>query len=123
MSTIRKATAKLPKGWKKGAPPHVGFWKIRCSGDDWPIFTGLQNEWSWWDGKTWSYASSPLGSSTSKLDEATSYKHRPDSFEYNYAWPKSARVARINPKTGECTGTGPCPYEADGKAWPFKGKP
>ena len=25
----------------------------------------------------------------------------------------------MNPETGEVTGSGPCPYETDGKAWPF----
>lgn len=35
-------------------------------------------------------------------------------------WPSKATVARINPETGECTGTGPCPYEAAGKPWPFE---
>lgn len=25
----------------------------------------------------------------------------------------------MNPETGEVTGSGPCPYETEGKAWPF----
>ena len=38
---------------------------------------------------------------------------------WSFYWPEHARVARVNPETGEVTGSGPCPYETSGQAWPF----
>lgn len=102
--TYRKATAGLPKGWHKGAPPHVGLWKASE--------TTNVSQWRWWDGKSWSvWCSSTDSKRTVREDLGRASLFHNHDIKYRYDWPTNARVARINPETGECTGSGPCPYE------------
>lgn len=110
MVTYRKDETQRPEGWNTGAPPHVGWWLAKD-----PLPTG-SNEWRFFDGKAWSVFC--------RERENGSDGEKPSDFDTNaiawsWEWPENARVARVNPETGEVTGSGPCPYETDGKAWPF----
>lgn len=111
-----KVNAKLPKGWQKGAPPHVGWWRTKDYGID-------SGEWRFFNGTHWSIFcdnedrfSDPLRA----VQYPSAYSYADRIVEWRADWPKKARVARVNPQTGECTGAGPCPYETAGMAWPFK---
>ena len=116
MVTYRKDETQRPEGWNTGAPPHVGWWAVHAS------WGKLGDFHAWWDGKMWSnqtcskdedcrYATNNLSA-----HEAGVYG---DWSKWSWAWNEDARVARVNPETGEVTGSGPCPYETSGQAWPF----
>lgn len=107
-----KVNANLPKGWQKGAPPHVGWWRLKTSFDK---LDGAHL--AWFDGRAFGlFRSSGCPPSGEEQTGFWSIGEKP----WSYYWPTNARVARINPQTGECTGAGPCPYETAGMAWPFK---
>lgn len=116
MVTYRKDETQRPEGWNPGAPPHVGWWGVHAS---WGVPGDFH---AWWDGYKWS-------NQTCSHDEDASYATknlgtydaggRTEWSSWSWLWPKNARVARVNPETGEVTGSGPCPYETDGKVWPF----
>lgn len=116
MVTYRKDEKQRPEGWNKGAPPHVGWWVVRGS---FVVHSGFK---AWWDGQMWSAQTCEFG----EVPEfAITHLARYESGErggwsnWCWLWPEHARVARVNPETGEVTGSGPCPYETDGQAWPF----
>lgn len=113
MTTIRKEAAKLPNRWNRGEPPHAGWWNASA--------VRAKDVWRWWNGKVWSWGASENSRSASagKTAKRDGTVHQA-TVEWRAAWPAGARVARINTETGECTGTGPCPYEAAGLPWPFK---
>lgn len=116
MVTYRKDEKQRPEGWNAGAPPHVGWWAVHAS---WGVLGDFH---AWWDGSKWS-------KQTCSHDEDASYATknlgtwdagcRKEWSSWSWLWPENARVARVNPETGEVTGSGPCPYETDGKVWPF----
>lgn len=112
MVTYRKDETQRPEGWNNGAPPHVGVWFCRSSGCD--------PKWRWWNGEFWSV----WNTQNAKPYEVEIDFNREGVFDireifWSFYWPENARVARVNPETGEVTGSGPCPYETDGKVWPF----
>ena len=112
MVTYRKDETQRPKGWKKGAPPHIGVWFCRT--------IGTEPKWRWWSGEFWSV----WNNENAQPHEVERDFNRGSIFDvreifWSFYWPENARVARVNPETGEVTGSGPCPYETDGKAWPF----
>lgn len=116
MVTYRKDKAQRPEGWHKGAPPHVGWWAVHAS------WGNLGDFHAWWDGKMWSYQTCAHDEDCSySTDHLGSYEAgvRGNWSKWSWTWPEHARVARVNPETGEVTGSGPCPYETDGRAWPF----
>ena len=75
--------------WRKGPPPHVGWWNA----------SNRQAEiiWRWWDGQCWSY---PANEDFSRK-QATYGAKIPDGNGYEVEWtdyyPERARVPRIDP--------------------------
>lgn len=117
MVTYRKDEKQRPEGWNAGAPPHVGWWSVKGA-----ITSGAEdNMWrSWWDGAKWSaQENSTIADGSFAWNSLGSLNAGDLGTNWCWAWPQNARVARVNPETGEITGSGPCPYETDGKAWPF----
>lgn len=116
MVTYRKDEIQRPEGWNTGAPPHVGWWVVKASFGEPGTFK------AWWDGQMWS-------AQTCEVDEVPEFAITPlAQYEagahgswtnWCWLWPENARVARVNPETGEVTGSGPCPYETSGQDWPF----
>lgn len=116
MVTYREDETQRPEGWNKGAPPHVGWWAVHAS------WGKLGQFHAWWDGNMWSYQTCDDDEDCSyATDHLGSYEAgvRGNWSKWSWTWPEHARVARVNPETGEVTGSGPCPYETDGQAWPF----
>jgi hypothetical protein len=112
MVTYRKDATRRPKSWKNGAPPHIGVWLCQPN--------GVKPKWRWWNGEFWSV----WCTQNAMPCEVASDFNREGAFlvseiSWSFYWPENARVARVNQETGEVTGSGPCPYETDGKAWPF----
>lgn len=110
MVTYRKDETQRPEGWNKGAPPHVGWWLAK---DRLPL---VGNEWRFFDGVAWSIFCRERedGSDGERYSDFNI-----NEIEWSWYWPENARVARVNPETGDVTGSGPCPYETSGQAWPF----
>ena len=116
MVTYRKDEKQRPKGWNTGAPPHVGWWVVKASFGEPGKFK------AWWDGHMWSAQTCEVGEVPEfAIERLANHKAGANGRWSNWCWiwPENARVARVNPETGEVTGSGPCPYETDGKAWPF----
>jgi hypothetical protein len=83
--------------WKKGPPPHVGWWNASTC--------GALAAWRWWDGKRWSrvvysFASAHRAKFSAGRAAPTQY-----IVEWNDFWPEDARVPRLD---GEWT------FNADG---------
>lgn len=111
MVTYRKDETRRPKGWNAGAPPHVGWWHVNAGTSDKYL--------SWWNGE---FFGRLLYFGNDKDIKSKTYcveKTGAVFDKWSWLWPENARVARVNTETGEVTGSGPCPYETDGKAWPF----
>ena len=77
--------------------PRAGWWKTR---------KGMSGaEWRWWDGAAWSW---PVASNAG--DAAIAKAMRPwldaAAIVWCWDWPDGARVPRIDPLTGVCTGGG-----------------
>lgn len=111
MVTYRKDEKQRPEGWNEGAPPHVGWWNVKCP--------GTNKYLSWWNGE---FFGRLMYFGNDKDIQSKTYcleKNGARLDKWSWLWPENARVARVNPETGEVTGSGPCPYETDGKAWPF----
>lgn len=76
--------------WKKGPPPHVGWWNAsKCK---------QPNIWRWWNGCRWSEFA--FEHETPK--EAAAIAARKSygwlaSIEWTDYWPENARVPRIKP--------------------------
>lgn len=116
MVTYRKDETQRPKGWNKGAPPHVGWWVVKASFGEPGTFK------AWWDGHMWSAQTCEVGEVPKfAIKRLANHKagERGRWSNWCWLWPENARVARVNPETGEVTGSGPCPYETSGQAWPF----
>lgn len=112
MVTYRKDEMQRPDGWNEGAPPHVGWWNVKCSGTN-------DKYLSWWNGEFFGRLmyfgnDKDIQSKTYCLEKTGARLDK-----WSWLWPSNARVARVNPETGEVTGSGPCPYETDGQVWPF----
>ena len=91
--------AQDPDRWLNGPPPHVGWWLT--------LAQGAPLRWRWWDGQCWSLGALAIHSA-GYAGAQTRQKHLPHlTFQWCYFWPHHARVARINPATGEVTGRGP----------------
>ncbi len=91
--------AQDPDRWLKGPPPHVGWWLTMTQRG--------QLRWRWWDGQGWSLGTLAIHSARFASAQ-TRQKPLPHlTFKWCYFWPHHARVARINPATGEVTGRGP----------------
>ena len=117
MVTYRKDETQRTEGWNEGTPPHVGWWSVEGA-----IPSGAEdNMWrSWWDGAKWSAQENSTDADGSFAWNSLGSLRAGDlGTSWCWLWPEHARVARVNPETGEVTGSGPCPYETDGKAWPF----
>lgn len=112
MVTYRKDETQRPEGWNAGEPPHVGWWNVECKGSG-------SKYWSWWNGEFFGRLmyfgnDKDIQSKTYCLEKTGAIFDK-----WSWLWPENARVARVNPETGEVTGSGPCPYETSGQAWPF----
>ena len=95
-----KVNAKLPKGWQKVAPPHVGWWRTKDHGVD-------SGEWRFFNGTHWSIFCDRSGDFSDAIrasERPNAYKATEGVVEWRSDWPENARVARINPENGECTG-------------------
>lgn len=82
--------------WRKGNPPHPGWW----------LANSIRSRaiWSFWDGRNWSMGYLDSDSIPETVEQLGLRWSPP---EWCWHWPKGARVKRINPATGE--GTGPVP--------------
>ena len=87
--------------WKKGPPPHVGWWNASFRRDI--------DAWRWWNGAQWSRTMNDIDNPAfAKMRAATPADMQYQGhIEWTHHWPEGARVARINPMTGEATGKGP----------------
>lgn len=112
MVTYRKDETQRPDGWNTGAPPHVGWWNVKCKGSG-------DKYLSWWNGE---FFGRVMYFGNDKDIQSKTYcieKSITGFDKWSWLWPENARVARVNPETGEVTGSGPCPYETSGQSWPF----
>lgn len=117
MVTYRKDEKQRPEGWNTGAPPHVGWWTVKGC---FRAASSSDGRWrAWWDGDMWSAQTSSEISHSYSTERMRHEEPGEDWGYWSWAWPQNSRVARVNPETGDVTGSGPCPYETDGKAWPF----
>ena len=81
--------------WRKGDPPHMGWWNASMYRD--------KNTWRWWSGERWSHGV-PVSAScetagyfaTRLLWSAT------NEVEWSDFWPENARVPRIDPEDVKC---------------------
>jgi hypothetical protein len=75
--------------WKKGPPPHVGWWNASSQRDP--------RVWRWWDGKLWRWPS--LDSRTADSAARDSQRHSSpwnrSLVEWTDYWPEGARVPRL----------------------------
>lgn len=113
MVTYRKDETQRPEGWNTGTPPHVGWWNVKCN------VSGDKKYLSWWNGEFYGRL---MYFGDDKDIQSKSYcieKSGARFDKWSWLWPENARVSRVNPETGEVTGSGPCPYETSGQAWPF----
>ena len=87
--------------WNSGPPPHVGWWNASATESD--------RYWRWWDGVRWSKPaiSTDHPRIVAVLAKTKSDIRDPSIIKWTRHWPKNARVARVNPLTGEVTGKGP----------------
>lgn len=85
--------------WLNGPPPHVGWWLTMAE--------GIRMRWRWWDGQCWSLGALAIHSARYAGAQARQKPWPRAIFQWCYFWPPHARVARINPATGEVTGPGP----------------
>lgn len=75
--------------WRKGPPPHVGWWNA----------SRVRNErtWRWWNGRVWSLDAYAI----SRVEYATTQARRMafDQIEIKWTnyWPENARVPRVDP--------------------------
>lgn len=76
--------------WRKGPPPHVGWWNASVQRD--------HEAWRWWDGKRWSNAAFK-GDRPKSVAEmaATPSGWGEGRVEWTDYWPKNARVPRVAP--------------------------
>ena len=76
--------------WKKGPPPHVGWWNASTCKN--------LSVWRWWNGRCWSGFA--LDHATPK-EAATIAARRsggwPALIEWTDYWPENARVPRVKP--------------------------
>jgi len=76
--------------WKKGPPPHVGWWNAsKCEN---------LIAWRWWNGSYWSEFA--LDHATPEVAAAIAVFRsnvRPALIEWTDYWPENARVPRIKP--------------------------
>lgn len=90
-----------------GAPPHVGWW-----------LTGYFREegfhWRWWDGEYWGWTNGKAerhDDTPAPMDDDHGHRTRTvteqSRINWCWHWPADALIARVNPKTGEVTGSGP----------------
>ena len=80
-----------PTEWRRGPPPHVGWWNASASRDP--------KVWRWWDGNRWSL---PVGENRSSEYAAQRVKAIPfvttNGIKWRHHYPENARVPRINPE-------------------------
>lgn len=108
------------KVMNKGEPPHAGWWLTAVRPGE-KGYTGRKG-WRWWNGRYWSSpvmadkaANEGSGAEAKRLVTYASIWDN-DDVSWCYAWPKNARVGRVNPDTGEVTGAGPDPYKVQAAA-------
>jgi len=92
--------------WHKGPPPHVGWWLCKVH--------EFKPYWRWHNSEHWSR---PASHEMSGFFAALAAETKVEScyiagIEWSWYWPENACVARINPETGDCTGSGPIPLSA-----------
>jgi len=76
--------------WKKGPPPHVGWWNAS--------YFESKNSWRWWNGKKWSIDVFPWDCLVDVAKAAANKaRHGGIGIEWTTYYPKNARVPRINP--------------------------
>jgi len=90
--------------WHKGPPPHRGWWATDYAE------SGLI-EWRWRSDEWWSWVVRTADTPQEIDRYAAKQETRQDQIRWCDYWPPNARVARINPDTGEVTGAGPMPCE------------
>lgn len=75
--------------WRKGPPPHVGWWNASVR--------RFKHAWRWWDGEQWSYAAS-TDMRASQAGMLAMFKQQTPGVEYRTYYPENARVPRIDPR-------------------------
>jgi len=79
------------RSWKKGPPPHIGWWNAS--------YRRCKEQWSWWDGEKWS---TPAYFFDTRKQAAENAKYRAiayvDKIEWNDYYPQGARVPRVDPR-------------------------
>lgn len=81
---------------REGSPPHVGWWNVTDDGE------ASAKKWAWWDGEKYTLYRNLRHGDKDFTPRGT--------FQFTTYWPDNPTVARLDPVTGTCTGSGPCPY-------------
>lgn len=76
--------------WRKGPPPHVGWWNASLIRD-------ARQSWRWWDGECWSASAAPYNTAEEAGRFAAWPGGRQDAIEWTLYWPEGARVPRAQP--------------------------
>ena len=84
--------------WRTGKPLHAGWWLTRLGYS--------KAAWRWWDGARWSLPSSSSNSAVDAAAVAQFASSTSFAMAWCMDWPEGARVPRIDPLTGVCTGGG-----------------
>lgn len=97
------STAKTDRVWRRGPPPHVGWWNASVMRD--------RTMWRWWDGKNWSRAECETKSAASAKKPAGLHSEiwLNSEIEWSDFYPANARVPRLDPTDGDWT------FNVDGK--------
>ena len=78
-----------PLEWRKGAPPHVGWWLAG--------YERLRNVWRWWDGRQWSRPAYDHQPAQHAAICALRRDDKQDAILWSHYYPEGARVPRITP--------------------------
>lgn len=80
--------------WRKGPPPHVGWWNATSDPKDAP------ETFSWWNGRRWSLGSQPDADAEMAARRAKFPRDIGDApnVRWTHYYPLNARVPRVDPR-------------------------
>lgn len=92
---LKPAQAVTARIWRRGPPPHIGWWNASTD-------RGL-DIWRWWNGTCWSRPALEKLSASKAAIHANEDETNTWPIEWTEYWPENARVPRLDPAGGHWT--------------------